>query len=141
MKLLRGINIQITMCSSLVIYCCITILPPTQWLKTTYIYNLTVFVYQESVHSLTGSSALGSLTNYYYTEGGGQEWGLISRLIGEGSASKIMFVSKIQFVSACWIEDLDFLWAVGKGYHVAFSIMLPTTWQPASSKPVRERGF
>ena len=138
MKLLRGINIQITMCSSLVIYCCITVLPPTQWLKTTHIYYLTVFVYQESVHSLTGSSALGSLTNYYYTEGAGQEWGLISRL---KAASKIMFVGKIQFLSACWIEDLDFLWAIGKVYHVAFSIMLPTPWQLASSKPVRERGF
>lgn len=131
-----------------IIYFFIINFPKTQYLKTVNIDYLTVSVGQDSWHSLTGSSGSGPLerlpSRYW--------WGLqLSQgSIGEGSASKLIFVvvGRISFLLCCCTEGISSSVSVGwrppsVPCYVNFSIRQLETWQLASlrvsKREVRER--
>ena len=91
-----------------VIYCCMTILPHTEFLYTLYVSCLTVFVSPTSSHSLAGPSALRSPEATFRVSARILIWGL--------DCGRIFFlangvVGSIQFLVSCWTMGLSlFCW-------------------------------
>lgn len=114
---------------ALVIYWCITILPPNQQLKTTHIYFLTISVESGAQAWLNRILKVLLARDVFSSEG----------LAGERYTSSHISIDSIQFLVDGQNEGLGFLlvassWLPSIPCPIAFFIGKFTTWQAASSK-------